>query len=72
MYNGLYEFFSDRCFVSSSKKFVVKLKTTYMDDGVGKTQVFDWFSRFERGEILIDDNPCSGRPFAARIDKNVE
>lgn len=33
----------------------------YKDDALRKTQVFEWLFRFERGEILIDDQPNSRR-----------
>ncbi|PNF29267.1 hypothetical protein B7P43_G10488 [Cryptotermes secundus] len=48
------------------------LKTAYKDDAMGKTQVFEWFSRFKRGEMSTDDKPHSGRPSTARTHENVE
>ncbi|KOC61841.1 Putative uncharacterized protein FLJ37770 [Habropoda laboriosa] len=48
------------------------LKTAYKDDAMGKTQVFEWFSRFKNGEMSIDDKPRSGRPSTARTHENVE
>ncbi|KAJ8728590.1 hypothetical protein PYW07_006286 [Mythimna separata] len=48
------------------------LKTAYKDDAIGKTQVFEWFSRFKNGEMSIDDKPRSGRPATARTDENVK
>ncbi|PNF18747.1 hypothetical protein B7P43_G03344 [Cryptotermes secundus] len=48
------------------------LKTAYKDDVMGKTQVFEWFSRFKNGEMSIDDKPRSGRPSTARTHENVE
>lgn len=47
------------------------LKTAYKDDALGKTQVFEWFSRFKKGEMSIDDKPRSGRPSTSRTDENV-
>ena len=48
------------------------LKTAYKDSAMGKTQVYQWFSRFKEGEMSIDDKPRSGRPSTSRIDENVE
>ena len=48
------------------------LKTAYEDSAMGKTQVYQWFSRFKEGEMSLDDKPRSGRPSTSRIDKNVE
>ncbi|PNF15432.1 hypothetical protein B7P43_G18450 [Cryptotermes secundus] len=31
------------------------LKTAYKDDATGKTQMFEWFSRFKNGDMSIDD-----------------
>lgn len=51
---------------------VLMLKTAYKDDAMGKTQVYEWFSRFKNGDMSIDDKPRSGRPSTARTDENVE
>ncbi|PNF43470.1 hypothetical protein B7P43_G10809 [Cryptotermes secundus] len=48
------------------------LKTAYKDDATGKTQVFEWFSRFKNGEMSIDDKPRSGCPSTAQTHENVE
>ncbi|PNF21355.1 hypothetical protein B7P43_G18073 [Cryptotermes secundus] len=48
------------------------LKTAYKDDAKGKTQEFEWFSRFKNGEMSIDDKPRSGRPSTDRTHENVE
>lgn len=47
------------------------LQKAYKDDAIGKSQVFEWFSRFKNGEMSIDDKPRSGRPSTARTDENV-
>lgn len=48
------------------------LKTAYKGDALGKTQVFEWFSRFKSGEMSIEDEARSGRPSTARTDENVK
>ena len=47
-------------------------KRLIADDAIGKPQVFEWFSYFERGEMSIDDEPRSGRTSTAITDENVE
>ncbi|VVC25091.1 Hypothetical protein CINCED_3A016760 [Cinara cedri] len=48
------------------------LKTAYKGDALGKTQVFEWFSRYKSSEMSIDDQARSGCPSTARTDENVE
>jgi len=33
--------------------------------------MFEWFSRFKKEEMSIDDQPRSGRPLTAQTDENV-
>lgn len=58
--------------IRTSTETLEKLKTLYKDDAIKGTQEFDWFSRFKRGKMLINDKTRSGRPFAVRIDENFE
>jgi vacuolar-type H+-ATPase catalytic subunit A/Vma1 len=43
------------------------LKRAFGDNAMGRTQIFQWFSRFKRGETSVEDSECSGR-----IDENME
>lgn len=36
---------------------VIMLKTADKDNALGKTQVYEWFSRFKSGEMTKDDKP---------------
>ena len=38
---------------------------------MGKTQVYEWFSRFKNGDMSIQDKPRSGRPSTSRTDENL-
>ncbi|PNF33096.1 hypothetical protein B7P43_G15744 [Cryptotermes secundus] len=62
------------CFLlgKSGTETLEMLKTAYKDDAMGKTQVFEWLSRFKNGEMSIDDKLRSGRPSMARTHENVE
>ena len=44
---------------------VVMLETTYKEAALGKTQVYEWFSRFRNGELSLADQPRSGRPLTS-------
>jgi hypothetical protein len=48
------------------------LKTAFGDDAMGRTQTFEWFSRFKRGETSVKDSEHSGRLSTGRTDGNVE
>ena len=49
----------------------VMLETAYKQTALGKTQVYEWFSRFRNGELSLVDQPCSGRPSTSRKDENI-
>ena len=50
---------------------VVMLETAYKEAALGKTQVYEWFSRFRNGELSLADQPRSGRPSTSRMDENI-
>lgn len=39
---------------------------------MSRSQVFEWFGRFKRGEMSVEDHARSGRPSTSRNDENVE
>jgi hypothetical protein len=39
---------------------------------MGKRQVYEWFNRFKRYEIFVEDQPRCGRLSTSRTDENVE
>ena len=62
------------CFLlgKSAAETIVMLKTAYGGTALSKTRVYEWFSRFKNGEMLIEDQPRSGRPATSRSDENVD
>ena len=50
---------------------VVMMQTAYKERALSKTQVYEWFTRFKRGEMTIDDQPLSGHPSSARTENNI-
>ena len=48
------------------------LQKTFKEEALSRTQVFEWFARFKRGEMSVEDHPHSGRPSTSPTDENVE
>jgi hypothetical protein len=38
------------------------LRQAFNDDALGKSQVYEWFSRFKSGNMSTEDMPRLGRP----------
>jgi hypothetical protein len=38
------------------------LKETFGDNALVQTQTYEWFKRFKKGRISVDDEERSGRP----------
>ena len=45
------------------------LKTTFGERAMGRSQTFQWFSRFKAGRISTDDDERSGRPVSVQRQK---
>ena len=48
------------------------LQKAFKEEALSRTQVFEWFARFKRGEMSVENHPHSGRPSTSRTDENVE
>jgi len=48
------------------------LQNAFKEEVLSLTQVFEWFARFERGEMSVEGHPHSGRPSTSRTDENVK
>jgi hypothetical protein len=48
------------------------LRTAFGNDAMGRTQTFEWFSRFKRGDTSVEDSERSHRSSTGRTDENVE
>ena len=46
------------------------LQKAFKEEALSRTQVFEWFARFRRGEMSVEDHP--GRLSTSRSDENVE
>ncbi|PNF28850.1 hypothetical protein B7P43_G04434 [Cryptotermes secundus] len=47
------------------------LRQAFNDDALGKSQVYEWFSRFKSGNMSTEDMPRPGRPSTGRNDENI-
>ena len=63
-------------------KFLVKLRKTptecfkllkefYGEDVMSRTQIFEWYKRFEKGCEEVKDDPKTRRPSTTRTDENI-
>jgi len=48
------------------------LQKAFKEEALSRTQVFEWFAGFKRGEMSVEGHPHSGRPSTSRSDENVE
>jgi len=47
------------------------LKTAFGKQAMGRSQTFQWFSRFKAGRTSIDDD-CSGQPVSSSTPEMIE
>jgi len=48
------------------------LKTAIREQTMGRSQTFQWFSRFKAGRNSTDDDECSGRPVYSSTPEMIE
>lgn len=47
------------------------LQEAFKEQALSRAWVFEWFSRFKKGDLSIEDQPRSGRPSSSRNDENI-
>jgi histone-lysine N-methyltransferase SETMAR len=62
------------CFLleKTAAETIVMLQQAFKDDAFGKSQVYEWFSRFKNGNMSIKGLPRPGRPSTIRNEENIE
>jgi hypothetical protein len=62
------------CFLlgKTAAETVTLLKEACKDEAMCKTQVYEWFIHFKRGEMSAEDQLSCGRPYTSRNDETVE
>jgi len=48
------------------------LQKTFKEEALSRTQVFEWFAWFKRGEMSVEDRPHSGCLPTSRTNENAE
>ena len=48
------------------------LKTAFGEQAMGRSQTFQWFSRFKAGRTSTDDDERSGRPVSSSTPEMIE
>ena len=48
------------------------LQQAFADECLGRTQCFEWYSRFKTGRTLIDEDPRIGRHSTSTEDVHIE
>jgi len=46
------------------------LREAFKEEALSQARVYEWFSRFKRGDMSLEDQPRSGRPSTSRTDEN--
>ena len=48
------------------------LREAFKEEALSQARVYEWFSRFKRGDMSLEDQPRSGCPSTSRTDENVQ
>jgi len=51
---------------------VTMLREAFKEEAPSQARVYEWFSRFKRGDMSLEDQPRSGRPSTSRTDENIK
>jgi hypothetical protein len=62
------------CFLleKTAAETIVMLQQASKDDAFGKSQVYEWASRFKNGNMSTEDLPRPGCPSTSRNEENIE
>ena len=62
------------CFLlgKTAAETVTMLREAFKEKALSQARVYEWFSRFERGDMSLEDQPRSGRPSTSRTDENIK
>jgi len=62
------------CFLlwKTAAETVTMFPEAFKEETLSQTRVYEWFSRFKRGDMSLEDQPRSGRPSTSRTDENIK
>jgi len=61
------------CFLlgKTAAETVTMLRETFKEEASNQARVYEWFSRFKRGDMSLEDQLRSGRPSTSTTDENI-
>jgi len=51
---------------------VTMLREAFKEEALSQARVCEWFSRFKRGDMSLEDQPRSGRPSTSRTNEKIK
>ena len=62
------------CFLlrKTAAETVTMLREALKEEALSQARVYEWFSRFKRGDMSLKDQPRSERPSTSRTDENIQ
>ena len=62
------------CFLlgKTAAETVTMLREAFKEEALRQASVYEWFARFKRGDMSLEDQPRSGRPSTCRTDENIQ
>jgi len=51
-------------------KTAAEIVTMLQEEALSQARVYEWISRFKRGDMSLEDQPRSGHPSTSRTDEN--
>ena len=59
-------------FWKTAAETVTMLREMFKEEALSQARVYEWFSRFKRGTMSLEDQLQSGRPSTSRTDENFQ
>ena len=61
------------CFLlgKTAAETVTMLREALKEEALSQARIYEWISRFKRGDISLEDQQLSGRPSTSRTDENI-
>jgi len=61
------------CFLlgKTAAETVTMLREALKEEALSQARIYEWISRFKRGDMSLEDQQRSGRPSTSRTDENI-
>ena len=62
------------CFLfgKTAAETVTMFREAFKEESLSQARVYEWFSRFKRGDMSLEDQPRSGCPSTSITDENIK